>query len=211
MANGPGFLTPAQNIAPSKVSECLLNSRHLMENHGFCGFAQVQAGESCACLQIWAGKSAQAFLLGESRHLRASHDFRGSLLVDSWQQGAGNRRRGCEAAQRRGATCRRLRSLAGETAGPSPRVLALAKVLTSRELILGGGRDVRLLPPLAGFCWERLDSYRGTGLHPGTDSVGVSPGSRNMVLPPPSPQTASLRFHPLGATGRGARRVSVVA
>lgn len=26
MANNPGFLTPAQNVAPSKVSECLLNS-----------------------------------------------------------------------------------------------------------------------------------------------------------------------------------------
>lgn len=91
-----------------------------------------------------------------------------------------------------------------DRAGSSPRVLALAKVLTPGELLWGGGRGVRLPPPLPGTHWERLDPYGGTRLCLGTHSVGVSPGSRNTILPPLSPQTASLHFYPLSATGQGA-------
>lgn len=156
-----------------------------MENHGFCGFAQVQAGESCACLQIWAGvgsgiPAGRATSVLGSRFLRLVV----SLTPGSRVLATGGGLRGvCET----GSTCRRLRSLAGETAGPSP-VFLPRRGLDFQRTDLGGGRDV-LLPP-QGSAGRGL-TLQGTGLHPGPHSVGSQ--SREQKHGPPTPRV--LRQH----------------
>lgn len=171
---------------------------------------------------------------GRIRHLHASNVFRGPLLVDCLQQGGDNIQRACKlAAQACTASgdgqgwvrppcscpCQGLdfrRTALGLGSGLCPTGRACEHPGLEHGPHAGGPwgfrtarqkrpRGVRPPPPLPGVCWERLASGSGTRLRPGTSSVGVSPGSRNTVLPPLSPQTALLRLHPLSATGRGGR------
>ena len=91
MAHDPGFVTPAQNIAPSKVSERLLNSEASDgKTTVSVGLPKFRLVNHVRVYKFGLESRLRLSCQGRIRHLRASNDSHGSRLLDSLQQGGGN-------------------------------------------------------------------------------------------------------------------------